>query len=117
MPWMVPRLLKNLISGPVTRKYPFEKRAPFPDVRGLVVMDQSRCDLCGDCVRLCPSEALTLELEQCTLTYNPFRCIYCRLCVESCLHQALRAQSHTAPAATEKSTTRWQMTGRPLTSG
>jgi ech hydrogenase subunit F len=105
---MIARLVKNLMSGPVTRRYPAEKRAPFPDARGSIELDLAKCDLCGDCARLCPSEALTSDEKKRVLTYNPYRCIYCRLCAESCLHQALVARLTPSPPADSQRNLVWE---------
>lgn len=100
MPWMIPRLIKNLVGGPATRRYPHTNREPFAEVRGTLVHEKDKCDLCGDCVRVCPAQAIVLDEAQKSLAYNAFRCIYCRLCAETCQHEALKAlPTHEPPGA------------------
>ena len=78
--------LKNLIHGPVTRKYPYEERDPFPGERGVIVMpDESKCIYCGICARKCPSNALTVtRTPEKVWKYERFRCILCGACTEAC---------------------------------
>jgi len=99
---MLPTVLKNLFSKPATRKYPFEKRAAFKGSRGQIKFDQTKCDHCGDCQRLCPSGAIEIDEANNKLTYDPFRCIYCWVCVEHCLQKAISAEEqYHAPAYTK----------------
>jgi len=104
MPWMIPRLLKNLFGGPVTVRYPFEKKPPVPEVRGKLSWEMSKCDLCGDCQRLCPSNAIIVDEANRKIIYDPFSCIYCRTCAEGCFHGAILCSVEYAPPNTQKST-------------
>jgi uncharacterized protein (DUF362 family)/ferredoxin len=47
------------------------------------------CRVCGECVRYCPAEAITLTETAVTFDYD--RCIRCYCCIEICPHGALRA--------------------------
>ncbi len=100
MPWMFPTVMKNLFSRPATRRYPFQEvREPFAGYRGRLSFDVKKCDLCGDCARVCPANAISVSAEKQELHYAPFNCIYCRTCVETCLQQAINMDNHyTAPA-------------------
>jgi len=61
---MFPTIVKNLFSRPVTRRYPFKDiREPFPGYRGSIHFDSNKCDLCGDCARVCPADAIEVSLE------------------------------------------------------
>lgn len=73
-----------------------------PDLAGNVRVktpecDFSKCDMCGECVRLCPQHACDLvgagrfALEQ---TY----CVGCGLCVDACPQHALSLVEHDAAA-------------------
>lgn len=44
---------------------------------------QDICTGCGDCVALCPENALTTTQGKAALTY-PDRCTYCALCEDVC---------------------------------
>ena len=103
MPRMFPTIWKNLFSRPATRRYPFKDiREPFPRYRGKIYFDTNKCDLCGDCARVCPAEAIEVDLENRQIKYYPFRCIYCGTCVETCLPQAITEDEHYSPPNTEK---------------
>lgn len=104
---MFPTIVKNLFSRPATRRYPFaDIRDPFPGYRGSIHFDTSKCDLCGDCSRVCPSSAIEVSLGNRQITYDPFKCIYCGTCVETCLQQAISQDvCYTAPAATKQTET------------
>lgn len=103
MPWMLPTILGNLASKPATRRYPFVKREPFARTRGKVNFDTSKCDLCGDCERVCAAGAIVVDEEKREIRYDPFKCIYCALCVESCLQRAIIVDRHYLPPAPSKS--------------
>jgi ech hydrogenase subunit F len=101
MAWMFPTIIKNLFSRPATRRYPFKDiREPFPGYRGKIYWDVSKCDLCGDCARVCPAEAIEVSLENRQIKYDPFKCIYCGTCMQTCLPTAIgQGKYYTKPAA------------------
>ena len=75
---MFPTVVKNLFSRPATRRYPFKDvREPFLGAKGGIYFDSNKCDLCGDCARICPAAAIEVSLEDRQITYDPFKCIYC----------------------------------------
>lgn len=85
MPGVISLILRNLFSKPVTRKYPFEKRAPFPTARGHIVFARMKdCVFCGLCMRNCPANAIKVDKASKTNTLEPFRCIQCVMCIEVC---------------------------------
>lgn len=92
MPKMLKEVLKNLFSKPATVQYPFEAPDPLPNTRGEVEFDMARCDQCQDCQRVCPSGAITVYPEEKKIEYAPFKCMYCHLCIENCMQEAI---SHT----------------------
>jgi ech hydrogenase subunit F len=103
MAWMFPTIVKNLFSRPATRRYPFKDiREPFPGARGSIYFDTKKCDLCSDCVRVCPAEAIEVDSENKQIKYYPFRCIYCGTCVETCLQGAITQDAHYSPPNAEK---------------
>ena len=56
--------LRSLFSKPATVQYPFEKREPYPAMRGHVVNDIDECILCGLCTRACPVQALAVNRKE-----------------------------------------------------
>jgi len=101
MAWMFPTIIKNLFSRPATRRYPFKDvREPFLGYRGKIFWDASKCDLCGDCARVCPAEAIEVSPEDRQIKYYPFKCIYCGTCMQTCLPMAISQDKYyTKPAA------------------
>jgi ech hydrogenase subunit F len=104
---MLPTILKNLLSRPATRRYPYKDiREPFPGYRGRIYWDASKCDLCGDCARVCPAQAIEVSLENRQIKYDPFKCIYCGSCVEICLPRAMSQDKYyTKPVAVKEAET------------
>ncbi|MHA1238409.1 MAG: 4Fe-4S binding protein [Candidatus Odinarchaeia archaeon] len=98
---MLPNILKNLFSKPATVKHPFVKREPYPEHRGRIVFDMEKCDLCQDCERLCPAVAIKVIPPK-TIGYDPFKCIYCHVCVENCLQRAIKTESIYQPPVHQK---------------
>lgn len=53
-----------------------------------IVIDEDSCVHCGLCTGICPTEALTLNLDF-QLNFNRSRCIVCEQCVPTCPVQAI----------------------------
>jgi ech hydrogenase subunit F len=99
-------LLKNLMrtatKQPVTRRYPFETRAPFQGTRGMIDMDPNACTYCMLCAKRCPANALTVtrKPEPNSWTLDPHKCILCNYCVEVCPKKCIVMHPfHRAPTA------------------
>ena len=58
------------------------------DGDGPLAIDGVRCTGCGDCMTLCPTDALVLDGDALTLTAE--RCVECHLCSEHCTTGAIR---------------------------
>jgi uncharacterized protein (DUF362 family)/Pyruvate/2-oxoacid:ferredoxin oxidoreductase delta subunit len=67
-------LRKHLVQRPVTR--------------------DAMCRLCGDCMRYCPAQAISIERKAVNFDYD--KCIRCYCCLEVCPHGALRAEEPSA---------------------
>ncbi len=93
---------KHLFKKPVTRKYPYEKRAMFPRYRGKHYLEKyddgtERCVCCGLCASSCPADAIYMEGaenekgERYAKVYeiNLLRCIFCGYCEEACPEEAI----------------------------
>ncbi len=81
-------IVDSLKTGLVTEKRPFEARPPF----GFPVIDFSRCTLCEECARACPTGAIhttTPAPGRRTLALSYAACIQCRECVTSCPEHAV----------------------------
>ncbi len=87
---MVGRSLRNLVSRPVTRRYPTETRPHFAGTRGTLEFDIDTCVFCGLCARRCPTVALTCSREDRYFAIEQLRCIACGVCVDLCNKDSLR---------------------------
>lgn len=98
MPWMLMTVLRNALSRTATRRYPFERREPFPGSRGQLVVDRTNCVYCAACARRCPANALGVDRQKKEMTFEPFRCIVCGACAEVCPKNSLRIEgTHKQP--------------------
>jgi NADH-quinone oxidoreductase subunit I len=99
---------KHLLTPPVTRQYPKEKRESFPGSRGLhaLVRDaetgKERCVGCGLCAAMCPSQCIHIytkegdDHEKIVERYeiDVLRCVFCAFCVEACPYAAVVLTEH-----------------------
>ena len=102
MPEMLREILKNLVSKPATVNYPFVKPEPLPATRGALTWDMNKCDECQDCERVCPSMAIKVLPEQKKVEYQPFKCLFCFLCIDNCMQQAITNSTTLAAPGYEK---------------
>jgi Ni,Fe-hydrogenase III small subunit/formate hydrogenlyase subunit 6/NADH:ubiquinone oxidoreductase subunit I len=83
-------IVDSLRAGILTEDRPFDLRPPF----GFPVIDYTRCTLCEECARSCPTGAIrtaTTGPGQRTLSLSYASCIQCRACVDACGEQAVSA--------------------------
>ena len=106
-----PTVVKNLLSKPATRKYPFVVREPFPNFRGELLIDIDKCIFCGTCQRKCPSQCITVDKEKGTWQCDPHACISCAYCVDACPTKCLSMKDVHRKPMTEKIT--WIEQGTP----
>ncbi|MBN2619654.1 FAD-dependent oxidoreductase [candidate division WOR-3 bacterium] len=94
------KAIKYLFKKPKTLRYPFEPKEPAQRYRGLHLNDWEKCTGCGNCLDICPNEAIAL-IEQPDITPKPGakntrpqidygRCCFCGLCVDVCPPGCLR---------------------------
>ena len=109
--------LKNSFRGPVTINYP-DERFELPERARWavdVILDDEgapKCTACMNCVRECPDDVLSLEVETVetddaklkritSFTYEVGACMFCGLCVEKCPFSALEMTHEYELATTE----------------
>lgn len=49
-----------------------------------VVRNETRCTECGACLTICPTKALTIDLDTRHVRFDSDKCIACELCVPVC---------------------------------
>jgi NAD-dependent dihydropyrimidine dehydrogenase PreA subunit len=54
----------------------------------LIVIDETKCTLCGECVKICPNEVYKLEDGR-VIVANATDCSNCQSCVSMCEPQAI----------------------------
>jgi formate hydrogenlyase subunit 6/NADH:ubiquinone oxidoreductase subunit I len=96
---MLNNVLRNLLSRPATRLYPFTKRPTFKNTRGqLGTINIETCTFCTLCARRCPSNAIVVDRAAKTWELDRYRCIVCAACVEVCPKDCLSMdEQHAAP--------------------
>jgi len=47
-----------------------------------IMIDHARCDFCGTCVAVCPSDAIELKEAQISILHD--RCTLCENCIAVC---------------------------------
>ena len=90
-------MFRNLVSRPVTIRYP-DERYPVPEgFRGRVAITDENCIGCGKCSRVCPANAITMVEGPREIEVNGkkimrknkpqvavYDCIRCGLCERHC---------------------------------
>ncbi len=86
-------LLESIKRGVVAPADPAGSEIPPARFRGLVMLNPDLCDHSGDCVRVCPTNAITLDddLEERRTRWevDHAACIFCGLCEEACPRGAI----------------------------
>lgn len=98
---------KTMLTPPVTRRYPLEKRPVSPGFRGLHALAKNeegnlKCVGCGLCGAYCPSKCIhiyTSEGEDNKKVVDRYeidilRCVFCGFCVEACPFGAITLSEH-----------------------
>ena len=91
---MINDLTRSTLQGPMTEKYPFERRSSPERLRGKLNWDPEACIGCGLCEKDCPSRALELividkKAKQFEMLYRVDRCTFCAQCVHNCRQACL----------------------------
>ena len=55
-----------------------------------VLLDKNLCVECGQCISLCYVDALRLDPETFSLIYEEEKCVFCKLCIDSCPRKAIQ---------------------------
>jgi NADH-quinone oxidoreductase subunit I len=84
--------LKYMFKPAVTLQYPYEKKNMSPRFRGALSFHPEVCISCDMCVRVCPSDCISLESKRNEKGKKDLlwyqidfaKCNFCRLCEEIC---------------------------------
>ena len=111
---MLSEILKNLISKPATRQYPFERREPFKNARGQISgIDIDSCIFCGICSKRCPSEAIVVNKAEKSWEIDSFKCVVCGVCTEVCPKKCIYMSSVHKSAALAKDKSKYVQQPKP----
>lgn len=53
------------------------------------LLDESKCSACEMCYRICPTGALTSDMRNSKIDFDPFLCVKCHLCHDVCESDAI----------------------------
>lgn len=53
------------------------------------IMDETKCTACQMCYRICPTAALTSDMRNSKIDFDPFLCVKCHLCHDVCESDAI----------------------------
>ncbi|MGC9434814.1 MAG: 4Fe-4S binding protein [Methanomicrobiales archaeon] len=94
---MLSAVVRTLVRGPVTRRYPAVPAKVTALSRGHVTIDPSMCISCGLCMKRCPADAICVSKEEKTWQIDRFRCVVCGACVEACPANCLSMETAYIP--------------------
>ena len=80
-------IMRNLFTGPATRRYPTRVKEPHRTERsrGRIEIDIEACIFCGACAKRCPTDALIVLKADKEWNIDRLRCCTCNACVEVCI--------------------------------
>jgi len=77
-------IVKSLVKGPDTRRYPAVPAKKTPLTRGHLIVEIEKCIYCGLCSMHCPADAIIVTKAERTWHIDRFKCIVCGGCTEYC---------------------------------
>ena len=91
---MLNDVLKSFFAKSATQLYPAERTEPPKRYRGALDYDPKLCTGCSLCAKDCPSEAISMvvndkQTKSFVLRYQVDRCIFCAQCTENCRFNCL----------------------------
>lgn len=93
-------VLKNLVKGPATIRYPYQPAKMTPVTRGHLVINIDDCIFCGLCKMHCPADAIEVSKPDRTWRLNQFQCVICGCCVSYCPKDCLSIEQTYLPPTT-----------------
>lgn len=92
-------VIKTLLKGPSTIRYPYQPAKVTPITRGHLTIDINDCIFCGLCRMHCPADAITVSKPERTWELNQFQCVICGCCVSYCPKDCLSIEQTYLPPA------------------
>jgi NADH-quinone oxidoreductase chain I len=96
---IIPKLVHNLFSKPMTVQFPHES-IPIPErYRGEHSYDIEKCISCGLCAKICPNRAIEMieapkkykhKYSKTYLKIDLGKCCFCGLCEDICPKESIR---------------------------
>lgn len=88
---------RNLVSPAITLQYPTQKQPMKEKFRGLVDLSAEKCICCYQCMKICPTNCLSITHEDLpqnkkrpeTFKYKMEICCFCGLCSQACPTSAI----------------------------
>lgn len=102
-------ITRSAVSKPATRRYPLEKREPFPRTRGHIRFEIDSCVFCNLCAKKCPADAIVCDRSNKSWEINHLACVLCGNCVDSCRKGCLTQVNTPAPPMTRKEVAHFQV--------
>lgn len=100
LPCRPPNITDPVMPSIVAREDPRVVKQRIMETRGVasrrVVVDTDRCELCGNCVHVCPDGAVTVTDVK---VIDTELCTTCGCCISTCPHQAIRMVEERGGAA------------------
>ncbi|MGI6722390.1 MAG: 4Fe-4S binding protein [Anaerovoracaceae bacterium] len=91
-------VLGSLFKKPATLMYPVVPREWQERTRGHIEIEETKCILCGMCMRKCPTDAITVDRKGRTWEIQRMQCVQCGCCSDVCPTKCLSmAQKYTEP--------------------
>lgn len=109
---MIPYLkeaLLNLVSKPVTSKFPEEPVKTAPNYRGKIEFNADACIGCGMCIRVCSPGAITKTMkpveggQEITMEFDLGSCTFCGMCSDFCPRKTITLTGDCEIVAKDKS--------------
>ena len=96
---MLSDVVRSAWRKPATRRYPYVIRPAPPRLRGKLIWNPEKCTGCGLCTKDCPSEAITLvvndkQTKTFVMRYDMDRCTFCAQCVQNCKFKCINLDSN-----------------------
>ena len=84
-------LIQFFTDSKITDLYPFHvaKKILPKRSKGFLSVDLYRCNLCGQCLDFCPSNAISLNKDKYAITIDYTKCMFCGSCTNVCSKYAL----------------------------